>query len=397
MNSLLLRYFLIFVILTILVTESFAQRTCVTSPTSTNNTVLEPGESSAPAPEVIVIPVIVHIIYNNQDQNISNDRVYSQLEVLNRDFRKKNSDASFIPTAFRELAADAHIEFRLATIDPFGLPTTGINRVHTDATGFTSDDKVKFHYSGGQNAWNRDEYLNIWVANLSGGIMGYASTPGCEPAKDGVVLHYKVFGTSADMAAPFNKGRTAVHEIGHWLGLRHIWGDAECGDDKIEDTPPQRGPTRGCPSGVVATCTSGSAGNMYMNFMDFTNDECTSMFTYGQVAKMQGLFAKGAARNILLNSRKAEGSISDYAQVENIVSGNTSVYPNPAKDILNIRLSTTAAVNENIRLFNHSGQLLKTVIANASVVQVDISSFAAGVYFLKVGQQPGMKILKVKG
>src|SRR5688572_24874459 len=264
--------------------------------------VLNGSASTVAAPDVIIIPVVVHIVYHTDEQNISNDQVRSQIKVLNEDFRKKNIDAAYIPAAFKNLAADARIEFRLATVDPSGFTTDGILRRSTDVTAFGLDDKIKSSVLGGADAWNRDQYLNLWIGNLSGGMVGYASVPGCAPEKDGVVIKYSAFGTTFNVLAPFNKGRTAVHEIGHWLGLRHIWGDTDCGDDKIDDTPPQAGPTRGCPSGVVATCSSGAAGNMYMNFMDFTNDECTNMFTEGQTNRMRELFNAGGARVALLRS-----------------------------------------------------------------------------------------------
>jgi hypothetical protein len=343
-----------------------------------------------PAPDVIIIPVVVHVIYNNASQNISNDQIRSQIVVLNKDFRLKNSDAAYIPAAFKDLAADTRIEFRLATIDPSGLSTEGIIRKSTAVTAFGLNDHIKSSINGGDDPWNRDQYLNIWVGNLSGGTMGYASVPGAAPEKDGVVISYTAFGTTANVKAPFNKGRTTVHEVGHWLGLRHIWGDADCGDDRIEDTPPQAGPTRGCPSGVIATCSSGSAGNMYMNFMDFTNDECTNMFTHGQAGRMRELFQTGGARVALLTSDKAEGAVAPEDVLIN-TSEKITIYPNPAVDKILLRNVSAGA---QVCIYNQLGQITTRLIANNTSQEINVAGFKSGMYYVSINGDKGMKFLK---
>jgi hypothetical protein len=345
-------------------------------------------------PEVIIIPVVVHVVYNTPDQNISTDQVRSQIKVLNEDFRKKNKDAAYVPAAFKNLAADSRIEFRLATKDPVGLATNGIVRKSTSVTAFSLDDKIKSSVTGGDNTWNRDEYLNLWVGNLNGGVMGYASVPGCPAEKDGVVIKYTAFGSTPNLIAPYNKGRTTVHEVGHWLGLRHIWGDSDCGDDKIDDTPPQAGPTRGCPSGVVSTCTSGAAGNMYMNFMDFTNDECTNMFTLGQAARMRELFIVDGSRSSLLRSDKAEGAAEDeYAGAESD-SKKLSMYPNPATNKLTI--TTTTETGKHLIIYNHLGQVVKQFAMPGSTYELNVSSFRNGMYYLSTGGKEIYKFVKTQ-
>lgn len=340
-------------------------------------------------PDIITIPVVVHVIYNTPDQNISNDQIRSQINVLNEDFRKKNKDAAFVPAAFKNLAADARIEFRLATTDPSGFTTNGIVRKSTSVSGFAQDDKIKSSVLGGDDAWTRDQYLNLWVGNLTGGVMGYSSVPGSAAEKDGVVISYKAFGTTPNVAAPFNRGRTAVHEIGHWLGLRHIWGDADCGDDKIDDTPPQAGPTRGCPSGVIATCTSGAAGNMYMNFMDFTNDECTNMFTIGQANRMREIFNAGGPRTALLNSNKAQGSEEDvYTQT----ISKAELYPNPAADFIKLILSNDGA--RKIIIYNNVGQVTKQIAVTKKQTDINVRDLKSGMYFVSLGGNEVLKFIK---
>jgi hypothetical protein len=239
---------------------------------------------------VTVIPTVVHVVFKTGVQNVDAAQVRSQIDVLNRDFRKTNSDIGNIPAAFALLAADARIEFQLATTDPDGNPTDGITRTQTNTNAFTDDDKVKSSGTGGADAWPADQYLNLWVCNLGGGLLGYAQFPGGPAATDGVVLRHSAFGTTGTAAAPFNLGRTATHEVGHWLNLRHIWGDdgGGCsGDDFVADTPNAADSNTGKPSFPHITCNNGPNGDMFMNYMDYTDDDSMFMFTAGQVVRMQ--------------------------------------------------------------------------------------------------------------
>jgi hypothetical protein len=245
---------------------------------------------------VISIPVVVHIVYANNAQNLADSRVFTQIDVLNEDFRRLNSDT----TSTWSQAADSEIEFCLASVDPNGLPTTGINRVSTTSAPFSlSNDEIKYTSMGGVDAWPRDEYLNIWVGQIQGGILGYAQFPGGPAAEDGVVIGFEYFGRREGASAPFNLGRTATHEVGHWLGLRHIWGDGNCSvDDGIADTPESDASNFGCPNGHISCSTV----DMIENYMDYTNDACMNLFTEGQKTKMRSYFASGGARSAILNS-----------------------------------------------------------------------------------------------
>ncbi|MCY7360557.1 MAG: zinc metalloprotease, partial [Ignavibacteria bacterium] len=174
---------------------------------------------------VITIPVVVHVVYKTAAQNISTAQIQSQINILNADFRKLNADVSGVPSVFQSSVADCQINFCLATKDPNGAVTTGIVRKSTTKTSFSTNDYVKYTSRGGNNIWDRNKYLNIWVCNLSGGVLGYAQFPGGAAATDGVVIGYNYFGNTGAAVYPFDKGRTATHEIGHWFNLRHIWGD----------------------------------------------------------------------------------------------------------------------------------------------------------------------------
>jgi hypothetical protein len=254
---------------------------------------------------LVTIPVVVHVVYNTTAENISDAQIQSQITVLNQDFRRLNADVANTPSAFSNLVGDANIEFCLATTDPNGNPTNGVLRVPTSATSFSTNNTVKSSTSGGSNAWNASRYLNMWVCDISGSILGYAQFPGGSASTDGVVIDYQYFGTNGTATAPFNKGRTATHEVGHWLNLFHIWGDdgTGCtGSDQVTDTPNAAGSNVGCPAFPRVTCSNGPNGDMFMNYMDYTDDACMYMFSNGQVARMQALFATGGARASLLTS-----------------------------------------------------------------------------------------------
>jgi hypothetical protein len=249
---------------------------------------------------IVTIPVVVHVVYNTAEENISDAQILTQIDVLNKDFAKMNADAANTPSIFT--ASNTDIQFCLASVDPTGAATSGITRTATATTAFTTNDAMKNNSTGGKSAWDASKYLNIWVCDISGGILGYAQFPGGSASTDGVVLDYQYTGTIGTATAPFNKGRTATHEVGHWLNLRHIWGDATCGSDLVDDTPTHNMANYGCPTYPhLSTCT-GAPVEMTMNYMDYTDDACMYMFSAGQTARMQALFATGGVRASLLTS-----------------------------------------------------------------------------------------------
>ena len=247
---------------------------------------------------IVRIPVVVHVVWSKEEQNISDAQIQSQIDVLNEDFRKLNSDVSHVPPVWSDLVADLGIEFFLATKDPDGNPTSGINRTHTSVASFSYmdedrvKDRVKFRATGGQDAWPSDCYLNIWVCQLSGGLLGYAQFPGGSAETDGVVILHSAFGTTGTASHPdnhYNKGRTATHEIGHWLNLYHIWGDdgTGCsGSDMVDDTPNQGGPNYASPVFPHTSCNNEPNGDMFMNYMDYVYDSDMFMFTQGQAIRV---------------------------------------------------------------------------------------------------------------
>jgi hypothetical protein len=241
---------------------------------------------------VLVIPVVVHVLYNNAAQNISDEQIKSQIDVLNEDYSGTNGTAAEVPASWKGMVGDSKIRFALAQRTPDAVPqnTNGIIRKHTDYPSYQFNDvSIKYTVTGGSDAWPRDEYLNIWVCNLENGVLGFASFPGGAADEDGIVVHYEAFGRVGDLKSKYNFGRSATHEIGHWFSLIHIWGDTpDCTlDDQVNDTPLQADADLCCPEyPQYDGCTTSGDGIMFMNYMDYTDDKFMQFFTPGQIARM---------------------------------------------------------------------------------------------------------------
>ncbi|OUS01480.1 zinc metalloprotease [Flavobacteriales bacterium 33_180_T64] len=234
---------------------------------------------------VINIPVYVHVIYSNSQQNISSTQINSQITILNEDFRATNNDANQVPGEFSGLVADSEIEFTLA----------GTYRHSDSRTSWGTNDAMKSAYP----PVTPETHLNIWVCNIGGGILGYAQFPGGPISSDGVVVSPQYFGNTGFVSAPFDEGRTTTHEVGHYLNLRHIWGDGRCNrDDFVSDTPKSDAPNYGCPSYPTVNCRS---NDMTMNYMDYVDDACMYMFSEGQKSRMRTIFESGGPRASMIN------------------------------------------------------------------------------------------------
>lgn len=374
-----------------------AQRQCATldykgsQPSALLNAPVPVNFRDTIANEIITIPVVFHVLYNTDEQNISDDQLLSQLEALNKDYRKQNYNIETIPKTFAGLAADARIHFVLAATDPKGKATSGILRKATTVEHWLANDEMKFSGSGGDDGWDGKSYLNIWVCNLFGRSLGYSSLPGTELSKDGIVIQYTAIGTTGTANAPFDKGRTLTHETGHWLGLMHIWGDDNCGDDKIEDTPPQRSYNNGCPLfPQISTCSINTNGDMFMNFMDFTNDDCMSMFSTGQRNSMRSLFAKDGARNGILNSSGSKQPAAEAALVAETDSVKTMVpiifYPNPAKEKITFSSrSVELLIGQKIIIYDMQGRRVFATELTSEKPSIVINKLAAGFYIIRIG------------
>lgn len=373
----------------------------------TQKIVSDKAKGRTQAAEVIYIPVVVHVVYNTPEQNISDSQIASQIEILNNDFEGKNADSTAIPSVFKPLFSKTNIKFVLANRDPDGNTTTGITRTATNVTAFNSStEAVKKDADGGKTAWDVNKYMNMWVCSIDGTTLGYATLPGdlaTNGALDGVVIRYNAFGIASINEGDNTLGRTATHEVGHWLNLSHIWGDADCGDDFVSDTPPQSKPNESnCPTfpnNANTSCT-GANGEMFMNYMDYVNDACMNMFSVGQGTRMYA--AINGARASLKTST---GYVLSTNPNSSLPGNNTGIVvkknapsflvnPNPSTGIFTIKNTglntTTSVVVKNV---------FGNVVASFSDVNMpyslDLSSFSDGLYFVEVSQNEQKDLLKL--
>ena len=242
--------------------------------------------------DTVIIPIVVNVLYSTAAENIADAQIISQIDVLNEDYAGVNKDITSVPAIFQPVKAnDIKIRFVLDRII----------RKATTVTSWTTNNYIKKSVNGGLDPTNPTTSLNIWIGTLSSGLLGYAQFPGGSSLTDGVVILNKAFGSKLKYSTGyyltnFDRGRTATHEIGHWMNLKHIWGSTTCGDDLVADTPQANASNSGCPVYPhYSTCT-GKPVEMTMNYMDYTNDACMNMFTAGQKQRMQAIFAVGGAR-----------------------------------------------------------------------------------------------------
>lgn len=357
---------------------------------------------------VVTLPVVFHIVYNTESQNIPDEAIHAQLQSLNADYRRTNGNASETREIFLPVAADTEIQFALATTDPWGNPTSGITRTYTDRAGFSFNllaasntlDEVKQSATGGTDSWDTERYINIWVCNIQSSILGQIYGLAYPPAPldnwpananapsanlEGVTVHYTTIGPDNPSAGEDNNsandsGRTLVHELGHYLGLRHTWGDPlpffqnGCTvDDGVDDTPLNASGANFQCNFSKNTCgadESGDLPDMVENYMDYAPDDCMNMFTQGQKALM---------RYALFNLRP--GLLEGVGIRENVPL-TMGVYPNPVTDFLTVQFGVP--VLGVIDVWDLTGRLLSSHSVNSSEKLIDCSEWISGVYLIRL-------------
>ena len=364
--------------------ESFTQQWSINYNNSHNKTTA-----------LVTLPVVVHVLYTNTTQNISMSQIKSQIRVLNEDFRKANSNFSSTPAPFQAVAADVEIEFCLASLDPNNNPTSGVTRTATTVADIGNTENWYKSANGGHDAWDAKRYINIWVCEIDGGsTLGFATPPGASsgPDDDGIVIDYRFLGTTGTAAssAPNHLGRTATHEMGHYLNLEHVWGmNGGCGDDDfVQDTPNQEYDNSGCPTfPAFDNCTSSGNGTMFSNYMDYTDDACMSMFTQGQKVRM--LAALNGPRADLLNSNLCGTAVSVNDKVKS--TPQIKVYPNPSSGMITIE--TGALGQFNGQVFDITGSQIKSFTLRQKEI-LNLSELPAGVYYVSLSAKNRERISK---
>ncbi len=336
---------------------------------------MENGTASAFSRMPHTILVVVHILYKNPEENISDRQVWSQIDALNRDFNKKNPNLNIIPSEFAPLIGDVGFEFCLATMDPEGNPTTGITRKETFPDNIFSRNATWIYYSveGGQDAWDPQKYLNIWVAETTQNIIGYGSKPGERKlGEDGVVIGIQYFGTCGLTTRPFHLGRSGTHEVGHYFNLFHPWGtEISCEvDDFVADTPLQAAQYHGCPDNKSVSCGS---RDITSNFMNFSFDACLAMFTKGQAQRMQAALV--GARAGLLESAGCNEKRSG-------ANSFLKVYPNPVNDHFCVETNFEFSRLIPFKMIDTNGRIVRKGTVSSNSI-TPIPSFQNGIYWLQ--------------
>jgi hypothetical protein len=330
------------------------------------------------------IPVVVHILYNDTAENVSDAVVQSAIDVLNEDYNRLNADAVQTPIAFRPYAANCEINFCLAKRTPDNQPTNGIERKYTTVTQWNGFSAIKYNQNGGANGWDPSKYLNIWVGNMADNLLGASSLPGGPLQEDGVVVHYRAFGRVGNiLLQKYSRSRTLTHEAGHWLGLQHVWADDNktcSGSDSIADTPNQSGEIYGCPSyPFVDGCTTSGSGVMFMNFLQYTDDGCMNLFTTGQKNRMNATI--NAVRLSVVNSSSCMPPIG----IEEFnLNSKVSVYPNPAKEFIDVEAHFNFPVVVEIELVDLSGRICTTMSSSSAKTRLSLQGISPGMYVLRI-------------
>ena len=344
-----------------------------------------------PSPGAITIPVVVHVVYNTAEQNISDAQVQSQIDVLNADFSASNSDYNNYDAGYGSVKGDMEINFCLVQV------------IHkqTKTKSFGTNDNMKFSKRGGSDAVDPMHVFNIWVCNLGNKLLGYAYYPGISPERFGVVCHVNAFGkgSSYNLFADYNLGRTTTHEVGHSIGLAHIWGDANCGSDQVDDTPLHNTYNFGCPEeGHLSTCT-GTPLEMWMNYMDYTDDRCMYFFSDGQVSRANFFLDTDPQLSSIINSacinaREISNDITitsnNTSNSARAITGNISLYPTITSGQLTISVNNPTEGKVGVNIYNQAGALMmkqQIFISNGKRYdQIDVSKLPNGIYFLEFTQ-----------
>jgi len=340
------------------------------------------------------LPIVFHVVQSPGMPKITEQQIQSQLEALNRDFNTSQiiNDHQNDPNGiYSERAGKPLIQFCVPVVDQEGNPTSGIVAATTSKKQWTTRNEMKSVAS----PWSTQKYINVWITDLEGQNAGYAQMPGGDPTLDGIVIDFQYFGQEGTAIFPYNEGKTLTHLIGNYLGLYSLWGEMECGDDRVDDTPIHNSPNFTCPEfDHVSTC-DGYPTEMTINFMDATYDACRNMFTNGQIKRMQAILAADGIRSRLSQTEtkcgKPEVVVAEATQSEEETPDITptlsqiQLTPNPASDLVTINFKeviTTTCID--LRVIDINGKVILDEQINHDATQhkLDVRTLVPGAYFL---------------
>lgn len=363
------------------------------------------------------IPIIVHVIHGGEAigtyPNLSNAQLVSEIQILNDDYAGIGVSTQNIPAVFQPALADCGIKFCLATKDPNGriLTEPGVDRINYKTNNWQNPESVSndsfMDYVDNTikiaTIWDPTKYLNIWVTSAgSGGLLGYATFPAGtnltgisatgNSASDGVWCNSKAYGNVGTLMPKYDLGRSATHEIGHWLGLRHIWGDGSCATDYCNDTPPAKTSNGGVPThphNYPGGCAGNTTGEMFMNFMDYSDDIAMSMFTNDQKARMQTTMLQGTYRKVL--GTHGLCSSADVKEAQEELNANVLLYPNPSTGSLRFSTSFSDGRSLTIVVRNLLGQTVysQPYKTSTGLTTIDLGGVAKGIYTITISEANG--------
>lgn len=357
------------------------------------------------------IPMVFHIITSTGKTPIDESRVFAQIDALNRDFGIKKTTPthpSDLASGFLDKTAKMDIDFCFPKSKPNGQSTTGINYVNSSLTGWSATDQMKFSSSEGLDAWDTEQYLNVWVVDLNKDLAGYAQMPGGPETTDGIVIDVDYFGMGEKLPESYSEGKTLTHLVGSYLGLYELWDyKGRCRDDRVSDTPIHNSPNFGCNAHNHLSFCAGELTEMLMNFMDNSDDGCMDMFTEGQRQRVMAMLSPGGPRYSLVADGKTQCKSNEALIVEgppveqhtnqDINAATIRLYPNPAKNTLQIDFFTPVVISAyECTVLSTLGQImirldLGTDLSGQVQRQIDVSDWPPGLYYFKLDS--GQEIL----
>ena len=339
------------------------------------------------------IPIIFHIIHHTDEEKISEAQVYSQIDALNRDFGELTLESeqeypALEREGFRERLGSMGLNFCFPDAGDTPTDLSGINYYSTSRISWQMDDDMKYTRKGGANAVFPDKVLNIWVVNLEAPLSGYAQMPGAAVITDGIVIDYEFLGTMGTVQEPYHLGKTLTHLVGNYLGLHDLWGEYRCADDYVHDTPIHNSPNYGCVAYKHFTTCENNQAEMFMNFMDNSDDVCLQMFTIGQKLRLYSFLVEGGARASLLQT-PTDCSNAIEERTASITRNKITTYPTPTDTEINVEFSFESADVAKLVVTDLSGKVVSTqagIDPVSGYLKLNCEKWEEGIYFLSFYQ-----------